>query len=100
VKYIGQTGSAFNARYKEHIHDIRSNSSNSGYSNHILNAGHTYRTIADTMEIITTGRTGKYLNTLEKYNIYQINRDNLHMNNTYIDTYNPIFKALHKIYTG
>jgi hypothetical protein len=47
-------------------HDIKSNYSNSGYSNHILNTGHTYGTIEDTMEIITTGRKGKYLNTLEK----------------------------------
>jgi hypothetical protein len=37
MKYIGQIGRTFNTRYKEHIHDIRSNNSNnSGYSNHIL----------------------------------------------------------------
>jgi hypothetical protein len=29
-------------QYKEQIHAIRNNNSNSGYSNHILNAGHTY----------------------------------------------------------
>jgi hypothetical protein len=34
---IGQTGQSFNTRYKEHIHDIRHNNSNSVYSNHILN---------------------------------------------------------------
>jgi hypothetical protein len=33
LKYIGQTGRTFNTRYKEHIHDIRSNNSNSGYLN-------------------------------------------------------------------
>jgi hypothetical protein len=32
-----------------------------------LNTGHTYGTIADTMEIITTRRKGKYFNTLEKF---------------------------------
>jgi hypothetical protein len=47
------------------------------YSNHILNTGHTYRTTADTMEIITIGRKGKYLNTLEKYHVYEISRENL-----------------------
>jgi hypothetical protein len=99
LKYIGQTGRAFNIRYKEHIHDIRSNNSNSGYSNHILNTGHTYGTVTFTMEVITTGRKGKHLNTLERYHIYKISRDNLHMNDTYIDTPNPIFKASHEIYT-
>jgi hypothetical protein len=85
--------------YKEHIHDIRSNNSNSVYSNHILNTGYTYGTIADTMVIITR-RKGKYLNTLETCHIYEISRNNLHMNDTHTDTHNPIFEALHEIYAG
>jgi hypothetical protein len=97
LKYIGQTGRTLNTRYKEDIHDIKSNNNNSGYSNHILNTGHTYRTTADTMEVITTGRKGKY--TLGKYHIYEISK-NLHMNDIHIDTHSPIFEALHEIYTG
>jgi hypothetical protein len=61
--------------------------------------GHTYGTITDTMEIIKTERKGRYLNTLERYYIYEIGKDNLHMNDTNIDIHNPIFKALHGIYT-
>jgi hypothetical protein len=79
LKYIGRTGRTFNTRYKEHIHDIRSNNSNSGYLNHILNTGHAFGTIMDTMDIITTGRKGKYFNTLERYHIYKISRENLHI---------------------
>jgi hypothetical protein len=94
LKYVGQTGRTFSTRYKEHIHDIRSNNSNSAYSNHTLNTGHTYGTMEDTTEIV-----GKYLNKLEKYHIYETSRDKLHVNNTYIDTHNPIFEALHEIYT-
>jgi hypothetical protein len=63
-------GKTFNTKDKEHIHDIRGNNGNTGYSDHILNTGHTYGTITDTMEIITTGIKGRYLNTLEKYHIY------------------------------
>jgi hypothetical protein len=99
LKYVGQTGRTFNARYKEHIHDIRTNNSNTGYANHILNIGHTYGTITDTMEIMKTERKGRYLNTLERYYIYEISKDNLHMNDRNIDIHNPIFKALHRIYT-
>jgi hypothetical protein len=99
LKYVGQTGRTLNTRYKEHIHDIRSNNSNTGYSNHILNTGHTYGTITDTMGIITTGKKGRYFNTLEKYYIYDIFNDNLHKNDTNIDIHNPIFEALHNIYT-
>jgi hypothetical protein len=54
--HIGQTGITFSARYKEHIHIIRNNSSNYRYSNHTLNTGHIYGTITDTMDVIRTGR--------------------------------------------
>jgi hypothetical protein len=64
-KYIGRTGRAFNTRCKEHIYDIRSKNSNSGYANHILNTGHTYGPIDDVMEIVEMGKKGKYLNTLK-----------------------------------
>jgi hypothetical protein len=99
LKYIGQTGRTFNVRYKEHIHAIRNNNNNSGYSNHILNTGHTYGTINNTMDIIRTGKKGKHLNALEKYYIHKISKNNLHMNDTYNDTYNPIFETLHDLYT-
>jgi hypothetical protein len=52
LKYIGQTGRTFKARYKEHIQAIRNNNSNSGYSKHILNTEHTYRNITDTMKAL------------------------------------------------
>jgi hypothetical protein len=51
------------------------------------------------MDIITKGKKGKHLNTLEKYYIHKISKSNLHMNDTYNDTYNPIFETLHELYT-
>jgi hypothetical protein len=48
LKHVGQIGRTFSALYKEHIQVIRKNNSNSGYSNHILNTGHTYDSKADT----------------------------------------------------
>jgi hypothetical protein len=64
IQLIGQTGRTFIIRYKEHIHAIRNNS-NSGYSNHIPNTGHTYGTIIDAMDIIKTGKKVKYFNNVE-----------------------------------
>jgi hypothetical protein len=83
LTYVGQTGRAFNTNYKEHIHAIRSNDSNSSYSNHILNTRHTYCKITDTMDIIRIGWKGRHLNTLEKYHIYKISKNNLHMSETH-----------------
>jgi phosphoribosylaminoimidazole carboxylase (NCAIR synthetase) len=36
---------------------------------------------------------------LERYHIYRITKDNLHMNDTYNETHNPIFETLHECYT-
>ncbi|PNF21350.1 hypothetical protein B7P43_G18081 [Cryptotermes secundus] len=98
-EYIGQTGRKFNTRYKEHIHDIRHNNSNTGYSEHILNTGHAYGTIENTMDIIATGRKGQYLNTLENYHIYRTTKKNTHMNNINKEINNPIYHELSNIYT-
>lgn len=98
LKCIGKTERTFNVRYKEHIHDIRSNNRNSVYSSHIPNTG-TYGPICDTMDVITTGRKGKYLNTLGRYHVYRISKDNLHMNDTYNDIHYPIFEILHELHT-
>jgi hypothetical protein len=40
-------------------------------------------------------RKGKHLNTLEKYHIYKISKEKIHMN----DTYTPIFEVIHNIDT-
>jgi hypothetical protein len=77
LKYVGQTGRIFNKRYKQHIYDIRTNNSKKGYANHILNTGHTYGTITNTMEIMETERKGKHLNTLERYHIYKASKDKI-----------------------
>jgi hypothetical protein len=98
MKYVGQMGRTFNTRYKEHIHAIRSNNANSGYSNHILSMGHTYGTITYTVDVIKMGRKGRHLNTLERYHIYKISRNNLHMNDTYIERHSPIYQTVHELY--
>jgi hypothetical protein len=94
LKYTGQTGRTFNIKYKEHIHAIRNNNTNTGYSKHILDTGHTYGTINDTMYIVKKGTKGNHLNTLEKYHIHKISKSNLHMNETNDEAYNPIFETL------
>jgi hypothetical protein len=85
-------------RYKEHMHAIRNNSSSSGYSDHILNKGNMYVTVRDIVDNRRTGRKGRHLNTLEKYHIYKISSNNLRMNDTHIETHNPIFQTLHELY--
>jgi hypothetical protein len=51
------------------------------------------------MDIIKTEEKGKHLNILEKYHIYTIRKNRLHMNGIYIDIYNPIFETLQELNT-
>jgi hypothetical protein len=41
-----------------------------------------------------TEKKRKHLNTLEKYCVYKTSEDGLQMNDTYIDTHNPIFEVI------
>jgi hypothetical protein len=88
LNYTGQTGRTFQTRYKEHIEAIRYNNSNSGYSNHILNTGHTYGNITDTMKIVKIEKKEKHLNTSVKYHISKMSKNRLHMKDTYTDVHN------------
>jgi hypothetical protein len=46
------------------------------------------------MDILQYERKGPILNTLERYYIYNLSKDKLQLNDTHIDTYNPIFKII------
>jgi hypothetical protein len=52
MKYVGQIGRIFIARYREHIQAIRKNGHNSKFAQHIMDTGHTYNSIHQTMEVL------------------------------------------------
>jgi hypothetical protein len=101
MKYIGQTGHTSKARFKEHIQDItcRTNRSNSKFAKHILDTGHSYNTIDQTMEILHIEKKGHKLNTLERFEIYTLTKKSMQLNDTHTVTNNPIFDILIKTYS-
>jgi hypothetical protein len=98
IKYIGQTGRTSKARFKEHIQDIRTNKSNTKFAQHILNIEHTYNTIDQTMKILNIKKKGHKLNTLERFEIYNLTTKAVQLNDTHTVTHNPIFDVLIKTY--
>jgi hypothetical protein len=94
LKYIGQAGRNFKTRYKEHIHVIHTNKTTSKYAQHILETGHTYGTIENTLHILHCEKKGPLMNTSEQFHIHRLTKDNLQLNDTYTDTYNPIFDLI------
>jgi hypothetical protein len=50
------------------------------------------------MTIIKTAKKGQYMNSTEKYHIQKMVKQNLHLNDSQTDYYNPIFEALNKYF--
>jgi hypothetical protein len=58
---------------------ICNSSGNSGYLNHILNTEYTYGKITETVDIIKVSKKEKLLNIQDRYHIYLIIKNNLHV---------------------
>jgi hypothetical protein len=74
LKYVGQTGRSFRIRYKEHINAIHNKKPTSRYAQHILETGHTYGTIEDTLNILHRNKKGlanEYTRTIPHTQTYQ-----------------------------
>jgi hypothetical protein len=98
MKYIGQTGRNFRVRYREHIHAIRSNKATSKYAQHILETGHSYNTMENTLNILQFEKKSQKMNSLEQYYIYRLTKENLQLNDTHTNKYNPIFQVIADYY--
>jgi hypothetical protein len=94
LRYVGQTGRTFKARFKEHIRDIKNNGQCSQFAQHILDTRHEYGTMEKTLEVLYIGKKGRALDTHEKFHIYQISKHDLQLNDNFIDTTNPIFDTI------
>jgi hypothetical protein len=96
-QYVGQTDRNFKTRYKEHIRDIRDNKSTSGYVQHILDTGHAFGNMDDSMEIVKIQQKGSHLKTLENFYIYKLFQQGIQLNNNFSNLQNSIFKQIQNI---
>jgi hypothetical protein len=53
--------------------------------------------MTDATDIIRMHKKGKHIKTLEKYHLHKITKNNLHMNDISIDTYNPISSTVQDV---
>jgi hypothetical protein len=67
-----------------------------GYSRHILDSGHAYGNIEKTLTILRKAKTGKFLNSLEKYHIFLASKQNIHMNEFGIEQNNLIYETTYQ----
>jgi hypothetical protein len=90
-RYIDQTGRSFNG---EHVHAIRTKNKKTGYSHHILNTGHSYGSLENSLEILNIQEKGPYPNTTENFYIYRTKQTGYLFNDIHANTYKPIFELL------
>jgi hypothetical protein len=55
---------------------------------------YTYGPLEDTMEVIRLDRKGQRMNTWERFHICKLGKEGIQLNDTYADSYNPIFKLI------
>jgi hypothetical protein len=94
MKYIRQTRCTFKAHFEEHIRDTRTNRHNLKYAQHMLDTGHAYNTMDQTMKILHIDKKRHKLNTLKRLEIYILTKKALQLNDTHTETHNPIFDVL------
>jgi hypothetical protein len=69
-RYMGQTGRNFRTRFKEHIHAIKTSKTTSKYAQHILETGHIYGKIEDTLNVLHHENNGSIMNSWEQFRIH------------------------------
>ena len=67
--YIGQTGRAFQTRFKEHLPKAKNNLK-SNYAAHLVNENHSYTDFETNMIPLHYCNKGNVMNALEEFEIY------------------------------
>jgi hypothetical protein len=74
MKYVGQTDSSFHRRHKEHFHDFKYNIRKSRFAIHLLDNKHSMGPIYGIMDILYTTGKGKFMDTVERFHVYNETR--------------------------
>jgi hypothetical protein len=92
--YTGQTGRTFEKRFKEHLQAFKYNPQNSKFAQHVTESGHSFGKKTDILQIKFIGKKSKFLDTMEKYYIYQETKINTQINDKNTVSYNKIFETI------
>ena len=96
--YVGQTGSNFATRFREHKNAFRTASQSSDFARHLIEHAHSFGPIHNTMQILHMQNKGAHLrvNTIERFYIYAEYTKGNHLNDGSTFSPNKIFDMLLK----
>ena len=92
--YTGQTGRSFQIRFREHKYDFKYMHRKSKYAQHLLDEGHSFGPMEETMHIIQFARKGRMMNVLENFHIYDTTKRGIQINDRMTVQKTPIFDTI------
>ena len=92
--YVGQASRNLKTRFQEHTRYIRNNDPRSSYALHILNCGHEYGNIDDTMILLKQVNKPSLLLPYEQMFIQTLHHSNELINEKQASEHNPMFEHL------
>ena len=84
----------FFVRYNEHHNDFKNGRGSSKFAQHLLDNEHTFGKIDETMKIFHTVKTGKVMNILANFHIYQQTKQDRQINDKNTVTMKELFNAI------
>ena len=91
--YTGQTGRSFQVRFREHKYDYQNMHRKLKYAQHLLDEGHSFGPIEETMHIIQYACKGR-MNALENFHIYETTIRGIQINDRMTVQKNPILDTI------
>jgi len=92
--YVGQSGRSINVRHKEHIRYIGTNNPLSAYVLHILQSGHEYGTITDTLQLLKTCQKDICMNSWEALYTQVFHQHKMLITEQQISEPNPLYELV------
>ena len=94
MKYVGQTGRSFHTRFQEHFRDYKYANCKSKFAQHLLEHNQSIGPIDNIMEVLHHSKKGKSMDTIERFHIYEITRENIQINDKNTSKPNAIFEMV------
>lgn len=95
MKYVGQKiGNSFPIRFSEHFQDFKYTNHKSRFAHHLLQNNHSIGPIDSIMVVLHTTTKGKLMDTLERFHIYKVTRENVQINDKNTSKPNAIFDTI------
>jgi len=94
MEYVRQSGRSFRIRFSKHFRDFKYANNKSKFAQHLLENNHSIGPIDGIMKVMYSTNKGRLMDTIEKFYIYKVTRDNNQINEKNTVKSNVIFDTI------